>query len=117
MRAFKLVEVNTGLAETDAEHLLITRLAVRLSDDAQLPSDRWLNSRLSLFRRFCAPSVNGQTRAPTCWLLLFDRSTPQWFVDACCAAVTVPHEAVRLQEAWSPAEVARLVGERVSAPH
>jgi hypothetical protein len=108
--------MNIGTAGTDVDHLLITRLAVRLSEYARPPADAWLHARLALFERFCAPSVNAQTTAPDRWLLLFDQSTPKWFVDACCAVVTVPHEAVRLTAVWSPAEIARLVGERVDAP-
>lgn len=98
------------------DHLLLTRLAVRLEPGAPPPGDAWLRQRLELFERFCAPSVNAQTTPPDRWLLFFDEHTPSWFVDACTAAVTVPHEAVRLPGVWSAAEVARVVGERVTAP-
>jgi hypothetical protein len=97
------------------EHLLLTRLSVRLDDEAATPPDAWLRGRLDLFTTVCAPSVNGQVLPFDRWLLFFDESTPDWFVDACRALVAVPHEVVRMSEVWSPAAVARAVASRSAA--
>jgi hypothetical protein len=100
---------------SEFDHLLLTRLAVRLDEAATAPAEDWLRGRLELFARFCAPSVNGQTVAPDRWLLFFDEATPEWFVSRCEALVTVSLDVIRLAEPWSPGAVARVVAERTSS--
>lgn len=105
----------SGVSLPVVEHLLLTRLSVRLDDQARTPPDAWLRGRLDLFGDVCAPSVIGQVVPFDRWLLFVDQGTPDWFVDACRALVTVPHEVVRMSEVWSPAAVARVVAARSTA--
>ncbi len=61
-------------------HLLLTRFNI-MTEFAPAPQrldDVWLRSRLQPFRRYCAPSVAGQT-VPVPWLVLCDASSPSWF--------------------------------------
>src|SRR4051812_32723997 len=79
----------------------MTRLAVRLRPDADAPSQAWLEQRLALFRRYCAPSVDAQTCSSFIWVLYVDESIPDWFTEAVESSVEHSHRLVRLQESWS----------------
>jgi hypothetical protein len=60
------------------QHLLITRwnLGVYSGNGNQLNRERWMEVRLNLFARWCAPSVRAQTVQDFDWLLLIDPATP-----------------------------------------
>src|SRR4051812_38875530 len=85
----------------DLQHLLLTRLAVRLTDGASIPTDDWLRARLDLFAKYCAPSVNAQTEKGFRWLLLLDENIPLWVDNAARALVTQDSQIVRMSVPWS----------------
>lgn len=41
------------------------------------PADAWMKHRIELFKRFCLPSVTGQTCQDFTWLIFFDPNTPK----------------------------------------
>lgn len=59
------------------EHVLLTRLNVRLGAGQAAPPDEWLAARLTLFRDFCLASVERQKRRPHHWLVFCDARTPE----------------------------------------
>lgn len=65
------------------KHVILTRFNVRYVDDPNVPSigidSGWLTDRFDLFERFCLPSVQSQTAQSFCWILFFDRATPEPF--------------------------------------
>lgn len=60
-------------------HFIITRFNVRESrQTGALQVDaQYLGARMTLFERFCLPSVRSQTRQDFKWLVLFDVDTPE----------------------------------------
>ncbi len=62
-------------------HAIITRFNVHINAktyDLRL-SPTWLAERFELFRRFCLPSVRGQTCQVFLWFVLLDKDTPPLF--------------------------------------
>ena len=62
-------------------HAIITRFNVHINAtpyDFRL-GPTWLAERFELFRRFCLPSVRGQTCQDFLWFVLFDEATPPPF--------------------------------------
>jgi N-acetylglucosaminyl-diphospho-decaprenol L-rhamnosyltransferase len=59
------------------KHLLLTRFNVDAFSKRglSLPSDSWLEHRLSLFEQFCFPSVESQTEQDFTWLIFLHPST------------------------------------------
>ncbi len=62
-------------------HAIITRFNVHINEkpyNLRL-SPTWLAGRFELFRRFCLPSVRGQTCQDFLWFVLLDKDTPPLF--------------------------------------
>lgn len=59
------------------EHVLLTRLNVRLAADREAPPEDWLAARLPLFRDLCVPSVERQRHGPQHWFVFCDAQTPR----------------------------------------
>jgi hypothetical protein len=64
-------------------HYLVTRFNIKVThfgpeqmNSPEMDLD-WLNKRLDLFLKFCAPSVLEQTNNKFTWLIYFDPATPQ----------------------------------------
>lgn len=65
--------------DVDFKHFILTPFYVRRvlnGAERALPSEDWLNERISLFERYCYPSVRSQSRHQFSWLLYMDPSTP-----------------------------------------
>lgn len=60
-------------------HLLLTRFCIRSDPLAKPPSEEWLNHRMTLFERYCLPSVQAQTTSAFQWILFLDEGTPEKF--------------------------------------
>jgi hypothetical protein len=64
-------------------HLVLTRFNIAIgcaSSELRLDS-AWLRGRVSLFERFCLPSIAGQQGARFRWLVFVDEESPGWFKD------------------------------------
>ena len=57
------------------QHLIETRFSVSMGRASAFHSRAWLEERIDLLRRFCLPSVAGQTCDEFTWLVLCDEST------------------------------------------
>jgi Putative rhamnosyl transferase len=66
------------MAEMKLQHLVITRLTIKLFYDEFSPE--WLEERLRLFRTYCVPSMADQTSEEYQWLILCDETTDPGFV-------------------------------------
>ena len=68
-------------------HLLLTRFNTPLdfAPSPQRLESGWLLPRLSLFERYCLPSVKAQRGAAFNWLVLCDAASPSWFRDRIAA--------------------------------
>jgi hypothetical protein len=108
--------VMAGQGAAPFDHLLLTRVAVRLTGTSQLPAEQWLSSRMDLFSQYCAPSVDAQTVTDFRWLLFVDEAVPGWVVDRIDDVVQHPHEVIRLTEVWDAVDLGALVAERTQAP-
>lgn len=65
-------------------HLLITRFNLNYAQahgDLFRYSDEWMRHRLDLFERYCQPSVQHQTAQDFTWLVYFDRSRTEPYLD------------------------------------
>jgi hypothetical protein len=62
-------------------HLILTRFntSVAFAPSGKRLEAEWLNRRLTLFDRYCLPSVRAQRNASFTWLVFFDAATPAWF--------------------------------------
>ena len=69
------------------KHFLITRFNLRnpkwISDKKNVAvlTDEWHENRFKLFDEFCFKSVSAQTNTNFEWLVFFDKTTPQKFID------------------------------------
>lgn len=103
------------------DHVLVTRfnLAVGFGRGQHL-DEVWLRERLELFRRYCVPSVAGQSVCHFTWLVLVASATPPFVVDELTEAsgAAAQLEIVR-DAARSPVETLRatLSEPRFAAPH
>src|SRR4051812_19883543 len=66
------------MGEMKLQHLVITRLTIKLFYDEFSPD--WLEERLRLFRTYCVPSMADQTSDEYEWLILCDETTDPEFV-------------------------------------
>lgn len=66
----------------DVDHVLLTRFNLPSvgAESIVRAKDGWLRTRIELFRRFCLPSVLGQTRQDFKWIIYLDPQSPQWLV-------------------------------------
>jgi hypothetical protein len=62
------------------QHVILTRFNVKI-EQAAPPGDDWLDHRLSLFERFCLPSVKAQTCGNFVWVIFCDPDIPQAFLE------------------------------------
>lgn len=65
------------------QHLLISRFNLRLwtperKENARPTDDAWVQRRVELLYRYCAPTMNAQTEQGFDWLVLVDPGTPGW---------------------------------------
>jgi len=70
------------------KHFLLTNFNLGLYDRTQktrtgdkIKPVEWMDGRMELFKRFCAPSVNNQTCKNFEWLIVFDKETPVGYID------------------------------------
>jgi len=72
------------------EHFLLTRfnIWVPFGDTEERLTEPWLLARLSLFLKYCYPSVCGQSVRNLTWLLFLDRKTPPSFLSVLRASCT-----------------------------
>jgi hypothetical protein len=70
-----------ALLRTLPTFTLLTRFAVRQGSASQHANQTWLENRLELFKRFCAPSVLAQTDPAFTWFLGFDSSISPRFIE------------------------------------
>lgn len=69
---------------TVSQHLL-TRFNVRFDKGYERGQQAgWLDERVELFARYCAPSVANQTLEEFEWLVFFDEETPPAIIDSVC---------------------------------
>ena len=66
------------MGEMKLQHLVITRLTIKLFYDEFSPE--WLEERLRLFRTYCVPSMADQTSEEYEWIILCDETTDPGFV-------------------------------------
>lgn len=104
------------------QHFLITRFNLRLrttrAGRRQQPglTHEWMEERLDLFERVCAPSVRHQTNQEFVWLLFLDEETPPATVARVVSAVAgVEAELVFLPAGSDDSTIAAAVRERVHA--
>ena len=61
------------------KHLLITRFALRFAEDnprKRFETPGWIDYRLGLLKKYCVPSIFGQTCQDFDWYILVNRSFP-----------------------------------------
>ncbi len=70
------------------KHYLLTRFNLGLYDKNQktrsgsrITPDEWMERRIALFKKYCAPSVNNQSSKNFEWLIVLDKKTPGGQVD------------------------------------
>jgi len=67
----------------DFTHLVLTRFntAIDYAPSELRLNTEWLRGRLSLFERYCLPSMAGQASAQFRWVVFFDAASPRWLKD------------------------------------
>lgn len=67
------------------KHFIITQFNLRLWTKDKLNvstyTEEWLSKRFVLFDTYCFPSVQKQTSADFIWLCLFDKNTPEAYLE------------------------------------
>lgn len=65
---------------TDIDHVLLTRfnLPSTGAESFVRAKEGWLRHRVTLFERFCLPSVRAQTKEGFRWIIYFDPESPEW---------------------------------------
>lgn len=67
-------------------HYLITRFNLKKEDwklsraDTPVLTETWLKNRFELFENYCFPCIVGQTNKNFKWMVFFDTSTPELYV-------------------------------------
>lgn len=69
-------------SSADVDHVLLTRFNLPSAGAESIvrAKDGWLRARIELFRRFCLPSVQRQTRQNFTWIIYLDPQSPDWLV-------------------------------------
>lgn len=69
-------------SSTGVDHVLLTRFNLPSvgAESIVRAKDGWLRARIELFRRYCLPSVLGQTRQDFKWIIYLDPQSPEWLV-------------------------------------
>ena len=81
-------------------HYLITRFNLRnpkwdvTKNNEALLTEQWMEHRIELFSDFCLPSVTAQSNRNFKWLIYFDVTTPQRFIDQ-IKQLTAPYDNIR----------------------
>lgn len=104
-----------------SQHFLITRFNLRLvglaEDRRRQPvlTHAWMEDRLDLFERVCAPSVAHQSNSDFVWLILLDSETDAGVVERVEAAIAgiARAELVFLPAGSDDSTIAGVVRERV----
>jgi len=60
-------------------HLIVTRFNLPLWNAGKTPDPDWLTHRFELFKRYCYPSITGQTEQNFKWITLLSGDTPAEF--------------------------------------
>lgn len=65
---------------SNVDHVLLTRfnLPSKGPESFIRARDGWLSNRVSLFERYCLPSVKSQTSSNFHWIVYFDPESPAW---------------------------------------
>lgn len=65
----------------DLQHFILTRFNLLLwnkdKEGQKVRTTQWLEHRISLFEKYCLPSVKNQTCQEFTWIVLFDSKTPE----------------------------------------
>lgn len=66
-----------------ADHVLLTRFNLPSASIERIirAKQGWLEDRVSLFERYCLPSVMAQTNKDFRWIIYFDPDSPGWLKD------------------------------------
>ena len=67
----------------DVDHVLLTRFNLPSKGYEGIVRARsgWLLERADLFEKYCLPSVSGQSRKPSAWIIYLDPASPVWLID------------------------------------
>ncbi len=101
------------------QHFIITPFYVRRHFkghiDPQLAPLTWLEHRLRLFEDYCLPSVLAQSNLAFEWLIYFDKSTPDLYLDR-VRALTAERSnvSILLCDLWKSEQIAKDVIARVT---
>ncbi len=65
---------------TEVDHVILTRFNLPTVGFEQIvrAKEGWLKDRISLFERYCIPSVVAQNKQSFSWLIYFDSESPEW---------------------------------------
>ena len=67
------------------QHFILTRFNLLLwnkdKEGRKVRTMKWLAHRFSLFEQYCLPAVKGQTCKDFTWIVLFDSTTPDCFIN------------------------------------
>lgn len=74
-----LTAVGAG-ATPRIEHVILTRFNLPSAGPERIirAQDGWLAERVTLFERYCVPSVRAQTNQNFTWIIYFDPESPLW---------------------------------------
>lgn len=69
--------------KSKSDFFIITRFNLRLwskdKHNISTQTEKWLEERFDLFQKICYPSILGQIDQNFCWIVLFDKNTPDKF--------------------------------------
>jgi Putative rhamnosyl transferase len=67
----------------NVDHVLVTRFNLPSKGHESLvrAQENWLKNRVTLFERYCLPSVLAQTSRQFSWVIYFDPESPDWLRD------------------------------------
>jgi hypothetical protein len=104
-----------GLAPPD--HFVLTRFNVRPALNSRPPTSDWLRHRLSLFTRYCHPSLVNQTCPRFRWLVFLNAQSPGWFRDEIDLLAPSVFEPVWTDEPFSASMAANQVAQRLTCEY
>jgi len=83
------------------EHFILTRFNIGLYAKSQktrwgehIDPDKWMDSRMVLWEKYCVPSIYAQTNQNFTWIVVFDPQTPQKYLDRATALLHPKHRIV-----------------------
>jgi len=96
-RVFLRAGRNMG-SELTFDHYLVTRFNVALYSKSQktrwgdkIDPDKWMQSRMILWERYCIPSIYNQSNQNFTWIVVFDPQTPKGYLERATALLHPKH--------------------------